>query len=58
MSYFQLWKDEAGEFRLTLKGGNHEIIFTTEGYTRKENALKAAKLTAAAGLEVPIKDLT
>jgi uncharacterized protein YegP (UPF0339 family) len=36
--YVDLWVDEAGEWRFTVKGGNHEIVATSEGYTTKDSA--------------------
>lgn len=36
--FVELWEDEAGEWRFTVKGGNHEIVATSEGYTRKGDA--------------------
>ena len=36
----EMWKDEAGEWRFTVKGRNGEIIVTSEGYTRARDAMR------------------
>lgn len=35
---FELYKDNAGEFRFRLKAGNGEIVGTSEGYKQKASA--------------------
>lgn len=35
---FELYKDNAGEFRFRLKAGNGENILASEGYTQKASA--------------------
>ena len=44
MAYLVIWKDKLSKFRLTLKGGNNEIIFTTEGYNQKATVLNAVRI--------------
>ncbi len=44
MSYFRIWKDTQGKYRLTLRGGNNEVIFTTEGYNTKAGLLNAKRV--------------
>ena len=58
MTYFVIWKDKAGQYRLTLKGGNNKIIFTTEGYINKLSAENAARLARSTNVLTKIKDLT
>ena len=33
-----VYKDEAGEWRFRIKGGNHEIVATSEGYVDRSGA--------------------
>jgi len=43
---FELYKDNAGEFRFRLKAGNGENILASEGYTQKasaENGIESVK---------------
>jgi len=44
MAYLVIWKDKLSKFRLTLKGGNNETIFTTEGYNQKATVLNAVRI--------------
>lgn len=37
---FELYCDKAGEFRFRLRARNGKIILISEGYTRKEGALR------------------
>lgn len=41
MSKFEIYKDKKKEYRLRLKASNGKIIFTTEGYKRKQSAINA-----------------
>ena len=46
---FELYKDNAGEFRFRLKAGNGENILASEGYTAKasaENGIESVKENA------------
>mgnify|MGYP001258597645 FL=1 len=46
---FELYKDNAGEFRFRLKAGNAENILASEGYTAKasaENGIESVKENA------------
>jgi len=36
----EVFEDEKGDFRFRVKGGNGEIIVTSEGYTRKHDATR------------------
>ncbi|MEM9704886.1 MAG: YegP family protein [Pseudomonadota bacterium] len=47
---FELYKDNAGEFRFRLKAGNGENILASEGYKAKasaENGIASVKKNAA-----------
>lgn len=54
--YFVLWRDRLGQYRITLKGANHEIIVTTEGYTVKASAQNALRLLRLTHALTPLKD--
>jgi uncharacterized protein YegP (UPF0339 family) len=55
MSYsFIIWPDRLGQFRLTFKAPNGQIIFTTEGYANKAGALHAANLVKVYGPVAPV----
>jgi uncharacterized protein YegP (UPF0339 family) len=50
LARYEVFEDEAGEFRWRLRAANGEIIAQSEGYTRKEDAergLTAAKESSA-----------
>lgn len=34
----EVFKDSKGEWRYRVKGANHEILVTSEGYTTEEDA--------------------
>jgi len=40
--YVEVFEDTAGEWRWRRKGMNHESTATSEGYTRRADALEAA----------------
>lgn len=40
---FEIYKDNAGEFRFRLKSTNGQIIATGEGYTTHANCLKGVE---------------
>lgn len=58
MAYFKIWKDTQGYYRLTLKGGNHETIFTTEGYVSKSSALNAKSVVTSTNALTQVIDNT
>jgi uncharacterized protein YegP (UPF0339 family) len=37
---FEVFKDDAGEWRWNLKASNNEIIATSEGYKAKQSCIK------------------
>ena len=43
---FEIKKSKDGQFYFNLLARNHEVVATSEMYTRKENALKTARLIA------------
>jgi uncharacterized protein len=36
----EFFEDEQGEHRFRIKGGNGEVLATSEGYTRKQDAVR------------------
>lgn len=54
---FEIYKDKAGEFRVRFKY-NSEIIFSTEGYARKESAVNAIESIKKNGPQAPTEDLS
>ncbi len=58
MTYMEIWRDRLNQYRLTLKGANHQIIATTEGYTTKASAENAARLLRQTNSLTPIYDRT
>ena len=56
---FELYKDNAGEFRFRLKAGNGENILASEGYKAKasaENGIESVKKNAADEKRFEIKE--
>ncbi len=47
-----VYEDEAGEFRWRRKAPNGEIVAQSEGYTRRDDALEAARREAEHEAEV------
>ena len=43
IAQYQIFKDEQGQWRWRLIAKNGEIVATSEGYTRRSNAIKMAK---------------
>lgn len=43
MIHVQFFTDAAGEHRFRVKGANGKIVATSEGYTRRADARRAAK---------------
>ena len=42
--YFQVYRDNAGEWRWRLRAANHEPIASGEGYRNKSDCLHAVNL--------------
>ena len=56
---FELYKDNAGEFRFRLKAGNGENILASEGYKAKasaENGIASVKKNAADAGRFEVKE--
>jgi uncharacterized protein YegP (UPF0339 family) len=56
---FELYKDNAGEFRFRLKAGNGEPILASEGYAQKssaENGIQSVKTNAGDDARYERKD--
>lgn len=58
MPYFKIWKDKQNKFRLTMRGANNEVIFTTEGYDQKATVENAIRLIKSANALCRVVDLT
>ncbi len=48
----------SGGYRARIRGGNHEIMFTTEVYTAKSSALNAINVVKGSAFGAPIYDRT
>lgn len=58
-AHFEVYRDEAKEYRWRLKAGNGEIVATSEGYTKKSSARRSAekvKQEAAYAVTADIRD--
>lgn len=51
---FEVYVDEAGEYRFNLKAGNGEIIASSEGYESKAGCLKGIRSVKKNALFAPI----
>lgn len=58
MPYLKIWKDKQNMFRLTMRGTNNEIIFTTEGYVNKSTVINAIRLIKLTNAMTRVVDLT
>jgi uncharacterized protein len=55
--YFYLYKDTRGEWRWTLRSGNHEpISVSSEGYVSKQGALHGIALVKTGAPSAPTYD--
>ncbi len=55
---FEIYMDEAGEYRWRLRASNHKIIATGEGYVSKRDCLHCVELVLGLSGETLVKDLT
>ncbi len=56
---FELYKDNAGEFRWRLQAANNEIIAdSSEGYVNKADCEHGIELVRTLAPTVPLNDLT
>ena len=53
---FEIFQDEAGQWRWRLKAANGEIVAQSEAYTRKEDAQRGARACRAASLRANVVD--
>lgn len=54
---FEIYRDKAGEYRARFVY-NGEVIFATEGYSRKESAKNAIESIRTNGPPAPIDDIS
>lgn len=55
---FEVYMDDAGEYRWRLRASNHKIIAHGEGYVSKSDCLHCIELVRNLGRDTPIEDLT
>lgn len=55
---FEIFRDDAGEFRWRLRASNGEPVAQSEGYTQKHNAQSGAEAVQEAAEGATIEDLT
>jgi uncharacterized protein YegP (UPF0339 family) len=55
---FELYKDEAGEYRWCLQAENNEIIAVGEGYTTKAGAQEGIRVVQRIAPAAPVNDKT
>ena len=55
---FEVFEDNAGDFRWRLIASNGELIAQSEGYTQKHNAKSGAQAVKAAAADAVIEDVT
>lgn len=58
MVRFNIYQDEAGEYRWRLVAANNEIVGWSEGYTTKQGAINSAQWVQIHAYSAPIHDLT
>ena len=58
MTRFEIYTDEAGEYRWRLRAGNHKIIAHGEGYANLQDCLHCIDLVRDLGDKTPVEDLT
>lgn len=54
----EVYTDNAGFFRFRIKGGNGEVIVTSEAYGGKDEALTNLDLVKNGAASTPVVDLT
>ncbi|ABC62401.1 YegP family protein [Erythrobacter litoralis] len=52
---FEIYKDNAGEFRVRFKH-NNEVMFSTQGYSQKSSAQNAIDSIKKNGPDAPTED--
>lgn len=58
MAKFEVYEDQAGEYRFRLVASNGQIVCWSEGYTQKQSAINAAAWVRTNAPGAPIHDLT
>ena len=57
MSKFEVYRDDAGEFRFRLKADNGETVAASEGYGTRAGAHTGAEAVKAAAASAGIEDV-
>ena len=52
--YTEIFQDERGGWRWRRKAGNHEVIATSESYTRREDAERSARRVFGLSKDEPL----
>jgi uncharacterized protein YegP (UPF0339 family) len=55
---FQVLRSSNGLYWWRIKGGNGEIMCSSEGYTTKQSALHAVYVVKTSAAGAPVEDLT
>ena len=58
MVRFEIYEDQAGEYRWRLVAANNQIVAWSEGYTTKQGAVNSAQWTKTWASSASIHDLT
>lgn len=56
--FFEIYKDEAGQFRWRLKAANGENIASGQGYTTKQSCQHGVDLVKGTNGDTEVRDLT
>lgn len=54
----EVYTDNAGFFRFRIKGGNDEVVVTSEAYRSKDEALENLESVRSNSHSTPVVDLT
>ncbi|MFA5069953.1 MAG: DUF1508 domain-containing protein [Patescibacteria group bacterium] len=55
---FEIYRDNANEYRWRLVAANNEFVAWSEGYSSKQNAIDSVQWIKRWAASVPIHDLT
>lgn len=58
MPHFEVYEDQAGEWRFRLRADNGEIIATSEGYKHRDSAYAGIEVMRRLAASSPVEDLT
>ena len=53
---FEIYRDNAGEYRVRLWSANGNIICSTEGYAGKDGAINAIEIIRRTSDNTPVED--